>query len=172
MIKYCSSDAAAQARHLLNARVYDGSYDLVCDWLNSGHLSLSALHSKTLYVDGLPAGFRDQGEFRRAFSVVKNPAFCQIAIKKGVLQDWGLVEFFDPADTEETRRRAGNVSLGGGPPVRVHFCVPGVRAIDIHMQTVNAPAYTKKNALLNDTPSANVYSQLQNLAQHNPDCEY
>ena len=36
---------------------------------------------------------------------------------------------------------------------------------------MNAPAGNKRKALLNDTPSANVYSQLQKLAQQNPNCE-
>ena len=36
---------------------------------------------------------------------------------------------------------------------------------------MNAPADSKKKALLNDTPSANVYSQLQKLAQQNPTCK-
>ena len=39
-------------------------------------------------------------------------------------------------------------------------------------QAVNAPADSKKKALLNDTPSANVYSQLQKLAQQNPTCKF
>ena len=38
-------------------------------------------------------------------------------------------------------------------------------------QAVNAPPDTKKKALLQDTPTANVYSQLQKLAGQNPACK-
>ena len=60
--------------------------------------------------------------------------FCvQIAMTKGVIQDWGLVEFFDPNDTEATQ-----VALQGyilqGHAIRVHYCIPGVNAINIHMR--------------------------------------
>ena len=99
------------------------------------------------------------------------PILCfQIAMLKGVIQDWGLVEFFDPADTEATQRRLNGHVLPGGHAMRVHYCVPGANAINIYMQAVNAPADNRRKALLNDTPSANVYSQLQKLAQQNPNC--
>ena len=48
------------------------------DWLNSSHLSYSALHSKCLYVDHLPPNYRDLNNFRKIFSVVKNPPYCQV----------------------------------------------------------------------------------------------
>ena len=52
---------------------------------------------------------------------------------RGVIQDWGLVEFSDPLDAELTQRE-----LNGHPikeyNIRVHFCVPGVNAIHIFMQ--------------------------------------
>ena len=50
---------------------------------------------------------------------------------RGVVQDWGLVEFFDPEDAEATQ-----VKLNGrcirGQPIRIQYCIPGVRAINIH----------------------------------------
>lgn len=52
---------------------------------------------------------------------------------KGVIQDWGLVEFFDPIDTETTQA-ARNGYLIKGTPIRVNFCIPGVNAINIYMQ--------------------------------------
>merc|ERR1712013_51289 len=55
-----------------------------------------------------------------------------------------------------------------GHNIRVHYCIPGVNAINIYMKVVNAPADTKKKALLEDTPSSSVYSQLQKLASQNP----
>jgi hypothetical protein len=36
------------------------------------------------------------------------------------------------------------------------------------MKVVNAPTDTKKKALLEDTPSSSVYTQLQKLASQNP----
>lgn len=122
-------------------------------------------------MDKLPPGYRDNGDFRKAFSAVKPPAYCHITMVKGVIQDWGLVEFPDHEDTEETVRRLRGAQIGGSTAFRVHYCVPGVNAIDIYMKAMNAPAENKKKALLNDTPSANVYSQLQKLAQQNPNCE-
>ena len=84
LIKYVSSDAAAQARHLLDGRTVTSSryphmtYGLDCDWLNSAHTSFKSLHSKALYVDHLPPNYRDMGEFRRIFSVFKSPPYCQV----------------------------------------------------------------------------------------------
>ena len=52
---------------------------------------------------------------------------------KGVIQDWGLVEFFDPIDTETTQA-SRNGFIIRGKPIRVHFCIPGVNAINIYMQ--------------------------------------
>jgi hypothetical protein len=131
-VKYVSSDAAAQARHLLDGRNLN-SYILDCDWLNSLHISFKSLHSKALFIDQLPPNYRDLGEFRKVFSVVRNPPYCQIAMPKGVIQDWGLVEFFDPTDTEVTQRKLNGHVLKGHQ-IRVHFCIPGVNAINIYMQ--------------------------------------
>ena len=72
-------------------------------------------------------------EFRKLFSVVKPPPYCQIAMPKGVIQDWGLVEFFNPMDSEETQTST-NLVLFHGKRIRVHFCIPGVNAINIYMQ--------------------------------------
>uniref|UniRef100_A0A0K2V4V9 RRM domain-containing protein n=2 Tax=Lepeophtheirus salmonis TaxID=72036 RepID=A0A0K2V4V9_LEPSM len=164
LIKYMSSDAAAQARHLLDNREID-SYTIDCDWLNSGRITFASLHSKCLYVNHLPPNYRDMGEFRKRFSVIKNPPYCQIAMKNGVIQNWGLVEFFDHVEAEETRDFMNGCKIHN-TPIRVHYCIPGVNAINIYMQVVNAPE--KKKALLHDAPSANVYSQLQKLAKQNP----
>jgi RNA recognition motif-containing protein len=143
LIKYVSSEAAAQARHLLDGRTVTGGrdnphdlYKLDCDWLNSAHISFGSLHSKALYVDHLPPNFRDMNEFRRLFAVKKAPPYCQIAMPKGVIQDWGLVEFFNPIDTEETQV-ATNLTLFHGRRIRTHFCIPGVNAINIYMQVCN-----------------------------------
>ena len=54
---------------------------------------------------------------------------------RGVVQDWGLVEFFDPEDAEATQ-----VKLNGrcirGQPIRIQYCIPGVRAINIHNEVL------------------------------------
>ena len=63
-------------------------------------------------------------------------------------------------------------SLSPGHKIRVHYCIPGVNAINIYMKVVNAPVDNKKKALLEDTPSSSVYNQLQKLAAQNPACEF
>ena len=79
LIKYASSEAAAQAKHLLDGRsVGDGSHLIDCEWLNSSRVTFASLHSRALYVDNLPPGYRDMADFRRLFSAVKNPAYCQV----------------------------------------------------------------------------------------------
>ncbi len=52
---------------------------------------------------------------------------------KGVIQDWGLVEFSEAMDTEKTQRQLNGYPLKGYP-IRVHYCVPGKHAIQIFMQ--------------------------------------
>ncbi len=206
LIKYVSREAAEQARLLLDGRAVGGSHVAECDWLSASRITFASLHSKALYVENLPPGYRDVQEYKRIFSAVLKPPYCQIVMVKGVIQDWGLVEFEGQADAEETQRRTNGYLLQGYP-LRVHYCVPGTNAINIFMQVrrersliriilgtsceggcwrhftlvthfflllsqaVNAPAGNKRKALLNDTPSANVYSQLQKLAQQNPNCE-
>ncbi len=52
---------------------------------------------------------------------------------KGVIQDWGLVEFFNPEVTEATQRKLHGHDIKGHK-IRVHYCIPGVNAINIYMQ--------------------------------------
>ena len=141
------------------------------DWLSSTHINYSQLHSKCLYIDNLPSNYRDMNTFRNIFSVVKNPPYCQIAMKNGVIQNWGLVEFFESSSAEVTQQKLNGHSLRG-QKIRVHYCIPGVNAINIYMAVVNAKEETNKKALLEDTPSSSVYSQLQKLAAQNPACKY
>ncbi len=167
--------------------------------------------SKCLFVDNLPSQYRDMAEFRRVFSVVAKPPYCQvhkedfskknkltcetifsfhntfsdsimifsypcpfpqIAMKNGVIQSWGLVEFTSAEDTEATLDRADGTELLPGQPIRVQFCTPGVRAISIYMDFVNNPmdavASRERKALLEEAPSTRVYDQLESLAKHNP----
>ena len=74
----------------------------------------------------------------------------QIAMPKGVIQDWGLVEFFDPEDTEATQT-ALNGSLIHGHSIRIHFCIPGVNAINIYMQASKKAENTLQTRFLGHT---------------------
>lgn len=51
---------------------------LCCDWLDSTHVTFESLHSKCLFVDHLPKDFRDMGQFRKVFSAVVSPPYCQV----------------------------------------------------------------------------------------------
>ena len=55
-----------------------GDSTLQADWVSSTHISLRQLHSKCLYVDRLPPNYRDMANYRKIFSVVKNPPYCQV----------------------------------------------------------------------------------------------
>jgi hypothetical protein len=55
-----------------------GDSTLQADWISSTHISLKQLHSKCLYVDHLPPNYRDMAAYRKIFSVVKNPPYCQV----------------------------------------------------------------------------------------------
>ena len=92
-------------------------------------------------------------------------------MRNGVIQDWGLVEFFDADEAEQTQERMDGYTLAGHN-IRVHYCIPGINAINIHMKVVSTPAAAgRRRALLEDTPSQGVYSQLQKLTAQNPVCE-
>ena len=80
LVKYCSNEAAAQARHLLDGRDIRG-FSIQADWLNSTHISFKQLHSKCLYVDNLPLNYRDMTTYRKIFSVIKNPPYCQVGLQ-------------------------------------------------------------------------------------------
>lgn len=90
--RFSSSVAGLQARHVLEGQEVRG-HRVDCGWLKEGTHKLESLNSKVLYVDQLPPGFRDLAQFRRMFSTVVTPPYCQIAQKNGVLQSWGLVEY-------------------------------------------------------------------------------
>ena len=109
-----------------------------CEWVKEGSHSIASLHSKVLYVDHLPTGFRDLPQFRKLFASVVSPPYCQIAQKHGVLQNWGLVEF-DTAEQAEATMEAVKGATLDEVPVRVQYCVPNVHAINIYMSFVNNP---------------------------------
>lgn len=78
-VEYQTRECGTRARNQLDGWFYEGTV-IACDWLDPSIVSFSKLHSKLLYVDGLPNGFRDMGEFRKLFSVVANPPYCQVYI--------------------------------------------------------------------------------------------
>jgi len=76
-VEYVTKEAALQAKNALDGkRILD--FTAVCDWLDSSHVTIRSLHSKCLYVDQLPPNYRDMGEFRRVFSTIVNPPYCQV----------------------------------------------------------------------------------------------
>jgi len=166
LVKYESQDAANLAKQFLNGKILQDEAIQV-DWLNSSYIQYNQLHSKCLYVSNLPSNFRDLAQFRKIFSVVKNPPYCQIAMKNGILQNWGLVEFFDNQDAERTQQELDGYILNGSH-IRVYYCIPGVNAINIYMSLVTAADSVSNKGLVDEVPSSTVYAQLQKLGTQNP----
>lgn len=166
--QFGSSVAGLQARHVLDGQEVRG-HKVECDWVKEGTHTIDSLHSKVLYVDNLPTGFRDLVQFRKIFSTVVNPPYCQIAQKNGVLQDWGLVEYTSADQSEETMTKISETILDG-VKIRVQYCIPNVHAINIYMNFINNPLDKshEKKALLDETPSKDVYNQLEALTKQNP----
>ncbi|CAG7822372.1 unnamed protein product [Allacma fusca] len=166
-VEYVTKEAALQAKNALDGRqILD--FTAVCDWLDSSHVTVRSLHSKCLYVDRLPPNYRDMGEFRRIFSTVVNPPYCQIALKNGCPLDWGLVEFTGEDDAERTQQNLDGFVLHGHS-IRVAYYIPGVRAINLYLKLLNDGGSSKgKSALLPDPPAPAVFQQLQSLAKQNP----
>ncbi|XP_043240769.1 ribonucleoprotein PTB-binding 1-like [Amphibalanus amphitrite] len=166
-VMYASKESAFHAKGLLDGKVLSGSA-IICDWVDPTHTTIRSLHSKCLHVANLPAGYKNMGEFRQLFSCVQNPPYCQIALKNGSPQDWGLVEFMSADVAEKTWQQMQGHQLRGSR-LQVHFCMPGVRAIDIYMRLLNESAAPRgRSALLPDPPAPAVYQQMKNLSQQNP----
>ena len=81
LVKYETSEAAASARQLLANKVIGGDR-IEVDWLNSTHISYDQLQSKCLFVSNLPNNYRDSNAFRKIFSVIKSPPYCQVVINR------------------------------------------------------------------------------------------
>ena len=82
-VRYSSKSASLQARHVLEGHEMRNGHILDCQWLKhrqsqSEEPEHYSLHSKCLYIDKLPADFRDMGQFRKLFSTVVNPPYCQV----------------------------------------------------------------------------------------------
>lgn len=166
-VQYNNKEHALAARNALNDKLID-TYQLVCDWLDSSHLTLKSLHSKCLYVDKLPNNFRDMGEFRKVFAKVVNPPYCQIALRNGCPLDWGLVEYLTPEDAELAQASCNNYPLRN-QPIRVVFYIPGVRAINLYLRLLNdMPPRGKSAGLLPDPSGQSIVMSIQNLSKQNP----
>lgn len=78
-VEYVSKETALHAKNMLDRKAVE---DLVlcCDWLDSTHVTFESLHSKCLFVDHLPKDFRDMGQFRKVFSAVVSPPYCQVSV--------------------------------------------------------------------------------------------
>ena len=77
-MKYSSKESSIQARHVLDGHEVRNGHILNCDWLRHNSPGVTSLHSKCLYVDKLPESYRDMTEFRRLFSKIVNPPYCQV----------------------------------------------------------------------------------------------
>ncbi|RZF42053.1 hypothetical protein LSTR_LSTR006646 [Laodelphax striatellus] len=166
-VEYVTKECALQAKNMLDKKQID-AWTLVCDWLDSSHVTFESLQSKCLYVDRLPKDFRDMGEFRKIFSPIVNPPYCQIALKNGCPQDWGLVEFSNWEDAEVAQSTLNGYNLRG-QQIRISYYIPGVHAINLYLKLLNEPGPKVKTGGLLPDPSRQVIIQsLQNLFNQNP----
>lgn len=167
-VQYRSKEYALAARNGLNDKTVDGC-QLVCDWLDSSHLSFKSLHSTCLYVDRLPRQFRDMGEFRAIFEKIVRPPYCQIALRNGCPLDWGLVEYLSPDDAELAQTSCNNYRLRN-QLIRVVYFIPGVRAITLMLNLLDTPSsrVTKSTGLLPDPTGQSIRASIENLSKQNP----
>ena len=75
IVKYQTMEAATQARHLINHSTHITS---ICEWIPDIFVTYRSLHSKCLLVEHLPSIYKNLTMFRKIFSVIKEPIFCQV----------------------------------------------------------------------------------------------
>ncbi|XP_050527162.1 ribonucleoprotein PTB-binding 1-like [Daktulosphaira vitifoliae] len=165
-VEYTKKEYAIAAKSGLDGKEIRDT-KLVCDWLDGSHITYESLHSKCLYVDKLPTGFRDMSEFRQMFAKVVNPPYCQIALKNGCPLDWGLVEYNSAEDAEKAQTEL-NGHILRGQKIRITYYIPGVRAINLFLKLLNEPSKSKCGGLLPDPPQEVIEQSLQNLSKQNP----
>uniref|UniRef100_A0A1B6LFJ0 RRM domain-containing protein n=1 Tax=Graphocephala atropunctata TaxID=36148 RepID=A0A1B6LFJ0_9HEMI len=166
-VEYTTNEISIQAKNILDGKQING-WTLVCDWLDSSHITFESLHSKCLYVDCLPKNFRDMSEFRKIFSSIVNPPYCQIALKNGCPQDWGLVEYSNWEDAEAAQTSLNGYNLHG-QKIRISYYIPGVRAINLYLKLLNDTGSSGRSAGLLPDPSGQAIMQnLQKLFKQNP----
>ncbi|KAK6634493.1 hypothetical protein RUM43_011894 [Polyplax serrata] len=166
-VEYASKETAQHAKNNLDGMLIN-DVTLCADFIDSTHITFESLHSKCLYVDNLPHNYRDMGEFRRKFSKVINPPYCQIALKNGCPQNWGLVEFNTGEDAETTLTQLNGCELKD-KKLRISYYIPGVRAINLYLKLLNETDNNrgKGNGLL-PTPPPGVFQSFKNLQKQNP----
>ena len=98
LVKYASKASSIQARHVLEGYQVRDGHTLDCDWLQHNRPvdTVTSLHSKCLYVDQLPADYRDMAQFRRLFSKVVNPPYCQVSFNRPLLVSWSFLDISFP----------------------------------------------------------------------------
>ncbi|XP_054290898.1 ribonucleoprotein PTB-binding 1-like [Macrosteles quadrilineatus] len=166
-VEYKSREISLPAKNVLD-RQQINNHTLVCDWLDSSHVTFESLHSKCLFVDRLPKNFRDMSEFRKIFSSIVNPPYCQIALKHGCPQDWGLVEYSNWEDAEAAQTSLNGYNLHG-ENIRISYYIPGVRAINLYLQLLNdAEPKGRSTGLLPEPTGQAIVQNLQNLFKQNP----
>lgn len=58
-----------------------GSQVLHVDFVESSFQSWERLHSRCLFLSGLPKSFTEVSKLREMFSVVTSPVYCQVGLK-------------------------------------------------------------------------------------------
>ena len=98
LVKYASKASSIQARHVLEGYQVRDGHTLDCDWLQHNRPvdTVTSLHSKCLYVDQLPADYRDMAQFRRLFSKVVNPPYCQVSSLRPFLSSFTNLDILFP----------------------------------------------------------------------------
>ncbi|CAB3368109.1 Hypothetical predicted protein [Cloeon dipterum] len=145
--------------HCLRARKALIERGVTCDLLEPSLQTLDELHSKCMLVENLPENFRNLNRLRQVFSPVTSPPYCQLCMTGP--RPWGLVEFHSWQDAEATWLAVDGAEVNGCP-LKVSFCPPGVRAINLFLQRQEEAR--SAGGLLPDPPSPLVYRQMQNLA--------
>ncbi|XP_059480232.1 ribonucleoprotein PTB-binding 2-like [Neocloeon triangulifer] len=157
VVEYLRKEHCLQARQALAER------QVTCDVLEPTLQTLDALHSKCMLVEGLPENFRDLSELRKIFSCRTSPPYCQLPLTSP--HNWGLVEFNNWPEAESTWLEVNGTQILGHA-IRVSFCLPGMRAINLYLKRIGEARTA--GGLLPDPPSPLVYQQLKNLAKQNP----
>ncbi|XP_025084583.1 spidroin-1-like isoform X2 [Pomacea canaliculata] len=108
-----------------------GSQVLHVDFVESSFQSWERLHSRCLFLSGLPKSFTEVSKLREMFSVVTSPVYCQIMMKEKESLGFGIVEFRKPDDAEETWERLRGQKIED-TEMTITFCIPSKSAVVIN----------------------------------------
>ncbi|XP_022252586.1 uncharacterized protein LOC106468542 isoform X2 [Limulus polyphemus] len=168
LVEYCSRAVACQAKSLLNLKQLDSGF-LYCEWLDHKLITYSSLYSRCLFVTRLPADFRDLTSFRKFFSEIATPIYCQLSLRNELSARFGLVEFANQKDADETQKKFDGREHGG-QKLRVSFGQPGFTAVKLFDKLVaDMDSKTRNKSGLLPTPAfpAQVLHQLRMAAMKN-----